>query len=145
MTERTKQLAEELTRLHYENLSEINRLGSMVSNRGEDGVVLCLFASEGTLLAGELGEQTGLSTGRIANILRKLESKGLVSRVQDELDRRCVHVSLTEEGEAYARELRDSAVAAHGELLESLGTTDATEFVRIFRRCIRSIHNTSRR
>lgn len=141
MTERTKQLAEELTRLHYENLPEINRLGSMVSNRGEDGVVLCLYSSECALLAGELGERTGLSTGRIANILRKLETKGLVKRMQDELDRRCVHVSLTEQGRAYAQGLKNSAVQAHGELLERLSSTDATEFVRIVRRCIRSAHD----
>lgn len=145
MTERTKQLAEELTRLHYENLPEINRLGSMVSNRGEDGVVLCLYSSERALLAGELGERTGLSTGRIANILRKLEAKGLVMRMQDELDRRCVHVSLTEQGKSYAQALKSSAVQANGELLERLGSTDATEFVRIVRRCIRSAHDVSGR
>ncbi len=145
MTERTKQLAEELTRLHYENLPEINRLGSMVSNRGEDGVVLCLYSSECALLAGELGERTGLSTGRIANILRKLEAKGFVKRIQDELDRRCVHVSLTEQGRAYAQGLKNSAVQAHGELLERLGSTDATEFVRIVRRCIRSARDVSSR
>ena len=145
MTERIKQLAEELTRLHFENLSEVNRLESMVSNRGEDGVVLCLYSSERPLLAGELGEQTGLSTGRIANILRKLEEKGLVRRMQGELDRRCVHVSLTEQGSTYAQGLKNSAIQAHGELLERLGSTDATEFVRIMRRCIRSVHDVSSR
>ena len=143
MTEYTKQIAEELTRLHYENLCEINRLGSMVSNRGEDGVVLCLHASERALLAGELGDQTGLSTGRIANILRQLEAKGLVRRLQDELDHRRVHVSLTEQGREYACGLKDSAVRAYGELLESLGTNDASEFLRIVRKCISSVREIS--
>jgi DNA-binding MarR family transcriptional regulator len=143
MTERTKQLAEELTRLHYENPVDIGRLGAIVPTRGEDIIVFCLYSSDGALLAGELGERTGLSTGRISNILRQLEGKGLVRRLQDEHDHRRVHVSLTEKGRAYAQQLETNAIEAHGALLERLGAHDAAELVRIVRRCIASAHEVS--
>lgn len=143
MTEHTQQLAMELMRLQFENPAEIGRLGAMLPARGEDNVVFSLHSSNDALLAGELGERTGLSTGRISNILRQLEGKGIVKRLQDELDHRRVHVSLTEAGRAYAQEMEANAIEAHGALLERLGTNDATELVRILRRCVASVRDIS--
>ena len=105
--------------------------------------MFCLHSSKDALLAGELGERTGLSTGRVSNILRQLEAKGLVSRLQDELDHRCVHVSLTKAGRAHAQQLESDAIKAHAALLERLGANDAAELVRIVRRCIASVHDIS--
>lgn len=144
MNERTQQLARELTQLHFEKPADASQLGLLAPAKGEDSVVYRLGSAEGPLLAGELGEQTNLSTGRISNILRKLEAKGLVRRIQDERDRRCVHVSLTAAGRAHAQQLEANVVASHADMLERLGADDAAELVRIVRRCVKSAHDAAR-
>ena len=55
------------------------RLAKLLSETGEEGVLFCLLHSDGSLLPGELAARLDLTSGRIANILRSLESKGLVS------------------------------------------------------------------
>ncbi|HEY9722017.1 MAG TPA: MarR family transcriptional regulator [Oscillatoriaceae cyanobacterium] len=47
-----------------------------------------------------LAEHLGLSMGAASTLIDRLVSRGLVQRVSDPQDRRAVHVSLTEKGQA---------------------------------------------
>ena len=55
----------------------------------------------------ELGEQLFLDSGTLTPLLKKLESKGFVSRKRSEADERNLVVSITESG----MELRDKAIS----------------------------------
>lgn len=59
----------------------------------------------GHLTAGELANRVSLSQGTITDILKRLEQKGLVTRIRDTVDRRRVVVELTDA----ARELMKSS------------------------------------
>ena len=129
-------LAEQMIQLCLDHFKATCRLSEAVALQGEDGALLCLRACERPMLSGELVERLGLTTGRVANILRQLEDKGLVRRVQDLGDRRRVHVSLTDEGAARADERYAALVRAHQRLLDGLGEADSREAVRLMRRCL---------
>jgi DNA-binding MarR family transcriptional regulator len=48
----------------------------------------------------ELGEKLHLDSGTLTPLLKRLESKGLVSRTRSQLDERVVQIGLTEQGMA---------------------------------------------
>lgn len=101
------------------------------STRGETALLMTLFRAGTPLSPGELADESRVSSARVANILRALEEKGLVSRTHSAADRRRVEVALTEAGREDAearRARRHEAVAAY---LRELGEQDARELVRI--------------
>lgn len=66
-----------------------DRLGLHVS----DLRCLTILLDAGSLLAGEIGERTGLTTGAVTRMVDRLERAGYVRREPDPADRRRVIVS----------------------------------------------------
>ncbi|MBP3900359.1 MAG: winged helix DNA-binding protein, partial [Blautia sp.] len=132
-------LAEELGRLQGTYLKEIYEISTGFVVRGEDAVLLCLYISDRPLLSGELVTRTGLTSGRIANILKSLEKAGMIVRISDRDDRRMVHVKLTDKGTAFSeKEFRDM-VSRQKNILISLGEKDGSEFVRLIKKFLEYI------
>lgn len=104
------------------------------SVRGETAVLMSLYRAGGELSPTELGAETQVSSARVANILRTLEEKGLVTRHHLATDRRQVGVSLTEEGRTQATRIRAERVSAVEQYLCVLGLNDAHDLLRIARR-----------
>ena len=129
-------LAEQLGQMNLEHLKELYRLGESLTVQGEEGVLFCLYHARRSMLPGEIMARMGLTTGRVANILRQLEGKGLILRMQDAGDRRRVHVSLTEQGEALANRRYLEFTRRHQALLSYLGDADAREMLRLMQRCL---------
>lgn len=65
--------------------------------------VLRLLLEEGQMTANVLSGHMGVTPGNLTGVVDRLESAGLVSRQRDPQDRRCIHVSLTEAGQARAQ------------------------------------------
>jgi DNA-binding MarR family transcriptional regulator len=59
----------------------------------------------GRLAAGEIGDQTGLTSGAVTAMLDRLERAGYVRRLRDAGDRRRVLVELTEQARRATREV----------------------------------------
>jgi DNA-binding MarR family transcriptional regulator len=116
--------------------NEMDKVIDLLSLHGEPVVLACLSQADDTPLSGELAEKCGLSTGRVANLLRQLEGKGLVARRHDESDRRKTYVQLTDAGRAEALHQLDVIRQARSALLAYLGESDADEFVRLLERCL---------
>ena len=70
----------------------------------------------GRLTAGQLAEQTGLTTGAVTTVIDRLEAAGHARRVRDTDDRRRVYVELTDD----ARRLANGFYLEHAALAESL-------------------------
>ena len=72
------------------------RMGSRMQNarRGEHGVIHALACSASPLTPSELATLGHLSSARVANVLRSLEEKGLVTREHSQADRRRVTVDV---------------------------------------------------
>lgn len=128
---------EELAR---EFLADLTRIGQRItpmvlnSTRGETALLMTLFRTGSPLSPGELADASHVSSARVANILRSLEDKGLVTRSHSESDRRRVEVTLTEAGRADAEARRSRRQASVAEYFRALGEDDARELVRIIGR-----------
>ncbi len=99
--------------------------------RGLPAIMRTLFMAGEPLSPSEIAHRTGVSDARVANALRALEERGLVSRSASPSDRRRVEVSLTEEGAAQHERLRVNGISMVADFLEELGEQDSREFVRI--------------
>lgn len=73
----------------------------------------------------------GVSSARIAALLKHLEQKGWISRSADEHDERRVNVSLTDAGRELINSRRRDAIERVSAALRELGEEDAHEYVRL--------------
>ena len=128
--------AAELSELHFlyskELLEEIFRSDT----QGEERVLTYLFKKQEPALSGELSHALRMTSGRMANILKALEKKKYVTRLSSRDDRRKVLVYLTEAGTHYIQPLYQQTLLDHQQLLEQMGESDATEFLRLIRKAI---------
>lgn len=126
--------------LAQELLAELGSIGrslgpaALNATRGETAVLMSLCRAEVPLTPTQLGALAHVSSARVANILRTLEEKGLVTRTHSAADRRSVSVELTDAGRARASEVRAGRTQAVARYLEALGPADAAELVRIAHR-----------
>ena len=129
-------LTEELCRMHFDAMRDFAELGASMSVQGETGALLTLRLANRHMLSGEFVEKMGLTTGRVANILRRLEEKGLIERRSDREDGRHVLVALTAEGERQAEAQYEAFFTAHKNRLTWLGEEDAQALMRLLRRLL---------
>ncbi|MBC2601510.1 MarR family winged helix-turn-helix transcriptional regulator [Puniceicoccus vermicola] len=81
-----------------------------------DFAVLELLLHKGSMPVNEIGEKVLLTSGSITTAVQRLEKKGLVERIRDDLDRRVVRVELTQVG----RSLIESSFREHSQRLDEL-------------------------
>lgn len=79
----------------------------------------------------ELSRSMGVSSARIAALLKHLEQKGWISRSADEHDERRINVLLTDAGRELINSRRRDAIERVSAALRELGEEDAHEYVRL--------------
>jgi len=129
-------LGETLWTMHLENIRVLDQIVERSKTRGESGVLLYLYHVGRPMFPGELTEKLGLTTGRIANILKVLEESDLVVRTPDALDKRRVLVALTARGEQIAKEQNREAVQFHEQLISRLDAGEAQQFLDMLKRMV---------
>lgn len=112
--------------------SQSEAFGSL--NHGEGHALLVLSRTQIGLSAGELAQAMGITSGRMANILRKLEHKGLTLRSAVPQNRRKSSIELTESGKVAAAELRSKIQQRSLTILETLGREDSEALIRILKK-----------
>lgn len=133
MTDECEDLAQQLIR----EFSSMRRfMSTCVSNTvsGEMAVMRALMLADGKLSPSQIADRAWISTPRVANILRSLETKGWITREPDKTDRRRVIVNVTDRGVAALEEKRRLSRRKTGEFLAELGSDDAHELVRLVHR-----------
>ncbi|MBR5559773.1 MAG: winged helix-turn-helix transcriptional regulator [Oscillospiraceae bacterium] len=70
----------------------------------------------------------------VSPVLSSLEKQGYIQRRQDQNDRRCRLVFLTEQGRNVAQQFTDGKHQRCSAMVEYLGEEDAREFIRILNR-----------
>ena len=132
-------LGETLWTMHLEKMRALDQIVERCCARGESGVLMYLFHVGRPMFPGELTGKMGLTTGRIANILKGLETSGLVVRTPDYMDKRRVQVALTPAGEEEARRLNAEGIAFHARLLQILSEEEAIAFIDMIRRMVAAL------
>ena len=122
-------MGEALWTMHLDHMRVLNQIVDESPVRGESGMLLYLYHVGRPMFPGELTEKMGLTTGRIATILKVLEKSEMVVRTPDPLDKRRVLVELTPQGEVAAREQHAKALRFHTFLIEQLDADEASRFM----------------
>jgi len=68
---------------------------------------------------------------QITRLLKELESKGVISRQQNPLDKRSQILSVTEEGEAVLKKMRAAAGRVKKRLIEGVSADDQLRFLEL--------------
>lgn len=126
-------LREELYSLLAEFLNRSINRTVQDSIRGEYGVLRYLMYVKNDITAGALTEQLHVVPGRMTDILKSLENKGLIKRYRDYDDKRKVKVNITEEGRIEARKKRSYISDEYEELFEILDEKDTKELIRLLK------------
>ena len=100
------------------------------SASGEEGLLHYLAYKHDGVYSGVLKDQLGVGSGRMADILRRLEEKELIVRSEDTEDSRRVVVHITE----LAVSMNQRVLAWYGRLHEYLGEEDSRELIRLLKK-----------
>lgn len=106
--------------------------GEAVSDAcGGEFFALSLLLDDAPGCPSGLSRSMGVSSARIAALLKHLEQKGWISRSADEHDERRVNVLLTDAGRELINSRRREAIERVSAALRELGEEDAHEYVRL--------------
>lgn len=98
---------------------------------GIGAVLRLLGESSRSVTAGEISEALNISTARVAVLIRKMVSKGLVTKEQGLIDGRITIVKLTELGEKTLQEMREEMYHLVGKIIDTVGIERLSEFLEI--------------
>lgn len=108
-----------------------NRFRGERKGGGHGFVLVYLLEHGGKALPGEICQAMGVSTPRVAVILRELEKREMIVRTVMPDDRRKVCVTLTEKGRARAESKQDQLERFVRKLIDQLSEEDANALPRI--------------
>lgn len=91
-----------------------------------------------------LAREIGIDRTNVADVLRRLESRGLVVRTQSTVDRRIRHAELSPEGVKLVKEIAAAARAAHERTIEPLPKSQRAAFVEALHRLVDANNNLGR-
>ena len=104
------------------------------SLKGENMLLSILNNLGGQSTLSKITQNFGFTPARLSAVIKSLEAKGFVERVQNENDRRTNTVFLTSEGTMQYLRYREEAIRNALVIVEQLGEKDVCEFIRIIRR-----------
>lgn len=110
------------------------RIGDLL--KGELFVLDFLIHNGDVSTPSEIAAALGVSTARIAVVLRVLERKGLLARQTDSSDHRKTNVTITDTGKEIISKRHDEMFKSVEFVLRELGETDAREYIRIVSRVV---------
>lgn len=98
---------------------------------GIGAVLQILQKSKGVVTAGQISEEMGVSTARVAVLLKKMAAKGLITKEKGVMDGRVTIVRLTESGENIASKMRHEMWVQVEKIIDSIGEEKVLEFIEI--------------
>lgn len=91
--------------------------------------ILTVAAAQPGLDQAALGYEVGVDRATLANVLGRLEARGLLRRVQGRADRRLKHVTLTAEGRGLLAGMVAAAQRAHDRTVDALPPAERAVFL----------------
>ena len=98
---------------------------------GIGAVLQILQKSQGVVTAGQISEEMGVSTARVAVLLKKMAARGLITKEKGVMDGRVTIVRLTKSGENIASKMRHEMWVQVEKIIDSIGEEKVLEFIEI--------------
>jgi DNA-binding MarR family transcriptional regulator len=83
------------------------------------------------IISTQLAYRLGVTRSAVSQMVNKLEARGIVKRVPDEVDRKIAYIELTEEAFAYYNEEKTVCCEYIGELITKLGKEKVDELLAL--------------
>ncbi|MBR3058725.1 MAG: MarR family transcriptional regulator [Clostridiales bacterium] len=100
-----------------------------ISSMGIGSVLGYLCESGRAVSAGEISEYMGVSTARVAVLLKKMSEKELITKTSDPNDKRRVMVSITSKGIEAFKEKKREILLYSGAIVEHFGVKRVEDFI----------------
>ncbi len=97
-------------------------------SQGEYGLLKYLAGQESSVSSNDISRAMRIGPGGVANLIKTMEAKGLVRKVQSTVDRRANCVSITEAGRAQLAERYQSIMDVTLYYLEKVGLKNSMAF-----------------
>ena len=102
------------------------------SNAGIGFALKLLYSADGQhLSAGDVSEAMGVSTARVAVLLKKMEGKGLITRESDRTDARVTVVCLSEAGKTVAEQMQENMLGHISYVIDKVGMEKLKQFIAL--------------
>lgn len=102
------------------------------ANTGIGFAIKLLYSAEDNRLsAGAISESMGVSTARVAVLLKKMESKGLITRESDRTDARVTVVCLSEAGKNVAEQMQQNMLRHISYVIDKVGMEKLKQFIEL--------------
>jgi len=135
------QRAQELTRLRISHPKEFTQLANFLLSSGEAWVLLWIKAQDKDVFAIDITEHFGLTPGRVANIVKKLEERGYIERHLFAMDLRKARICLTEAGNSHIEKLLKNLTESHSKFIESLDEQVSLQTIEILQKILSLLEN----
>ncbi len=135
-TESLEDLTQQLLINQLRYSKQLSQLTEFLNASGEYSILYLMYHEPDPHSAGEFAERLDLSPGRVANVLKALEKKGLIERKKDPSDGRRTMVTLTQKGREYICQTYTQAIDVYHSLIEEIGEHDTREFLRITKKLL---------
>ena len=111
---------------------------------GIGAVLRLLYEADKPLSAGTISSKLGISTARVAVLLKKMTQKGMITKQQSPNDARVTMVELTSAGRANIERMKNELFAQMGLIIDKVGEERLKEYFEIGEeiRNIIKIHDT---
>ena len=126
-----KSYGEQLYNILFQIVGNKKNASLIESLRGENAVLTYLVRHPAEVRPGELAEKLSLVPGRMTDILKTLEKKGMIRREKDPEDRRRVLVMITPKGIRNVTERREQIRIQYSGLYKALGLDDTVKLIEL--------------
>lgn len=99
------------------------------TQEGIGAVMRLLNDTDGEITAGRISEELGISTARVAALLKKMEAKNLIIREHCKADKRVTVVRLTQNGKDLIKKIKEQMYRKANELIDTIGEKRLMEFI----------------
>lgn len=125
---------EQLYRVLFQIVGNKKNASLLESLRGENAVLTWLVHQQEDVHPGDLAEKLSLVPGRMTDILKTLEKKGMIRRERDPEDRRRVLVRITPKGARSVTDRREQIRVQYSGLYEELGLDDTIKLIELLQK-----------
>ncbi len=102
-----------------------------VNKEGIMHALVYLYTSKEPVSAGDISKQLGVSTARVAVILRKMQEKGDITKETDPRDARKAVIRITPKGRAFIDQRKSMFFNDIRDMVEKIGKERFDEFLNI--------------
>lgn len=115
--------------INLRDLSHVMRF--LYEGKASQKRILIILDEAKAITQRDLTERLGIQPGSVSEILSKLESAGLISRTQNEFDRRTTDICLTDAGKKLAAEAFAQRQKRHEEMFSCISDKEKQELLSL--------------